>query len=85
MKFGLFCQLIKEHKYSFDLAISFESILKKLFKFEIISVFWEKLVIFWRLFCCIGCSSVIIGFFSDELETKGDDIIFLFKFKNILI
>ena len=46
MKLELFCQFIKEHKYSFDFEISFEEILKKLLRFANNSAFCEKFAIF---------------------------------------
>jgi hypothetical protein len=82
MKLELFSHLIKEHKYSFDLDISFEDILKKLLRLASISLFCEKLVKFWIVFWGKGCASGEKLGFSCLLELKADDIIFLFKFKN---
>ena len=80
-KLELFCHVINEHKYSFDFDIFWEEILKKLLRFWSISVFCEKFVISWMVFCGKGCASEGKLFFSCILEPKDDDIIFLFKFK----
>ena len=46
MKLLLFCQVINEHKYLFDLVTSIDELLKKLSRFDNISVFCEKFMIF---------------------------------------